>query len=152
VDRSLPLHSFHGGNYYLAAFLVGAYQEILGDLHNLFGDTNSVHISLDADGETRVDTVVKGDTVQQVLSYVQYSPKELMAQVRQDIEMALRAGRITLEEAGKFLHFYETQMGSYTYLVPRPKTVASESMPEKPQSFRIPSPEAQEEQSLTAHH
>jgi len=115
VNRTLPLHDFDGGNYYLGFFLVGAYQEILGDLHNLFGDTNSVHISLDENGEPLIETVVTGDTVQEVLAYVQYSATELVAQVRKDIEAALRAGRITLEEARRFSRSYETGLRSYTY-------------------------------------
>ena len=102
-------------------FLVGAYQEILGDLHNLFGDTNSVHVSLDENGNINVDTVVKGDTVQQVLSYVQYSASELIGKVRKDVETALREKRITLEESARFLKFYEQGMGSYTYLTHRPQ-------------------------------
>ena len=119
VNRTLELHEFNGEEYYLAVFLVGAYQEILGDLHNLFGDTNSVHISLEQNGELNVDTVVKGDTVQQVLSYVQYSPAELLNQVRKDVESGLRKGNISLEEGARFLRFYESSLASYTYLVPR---------------------------------
>ncbi|MGQ9590982.1 MAG: biosynthetic arginine decarboxylase, partial [Planctomycetota bacterium] len=116
VKKSLELHDPNGGEYLLAAFLVGAYQEILGDLHNLFGDTNSVHVSMDDSGNPIVETVVKGDTVQEVLSYVQYSPGELVAQMRKDVESALREKRITLEEAARFLRFYEAGMQSYTYL------------------------------------
>jgi len=120
VKKTLELHEIDDGEYYLAAFLVGAYQEILGDLHNLFGDTNSVHVSLDENGNVNVDTVVKGDTVQEVLSYVQYSSSELIGQIRKDVETALREKRITLEEAGRFLKFYEQGMGAYTYLTSRP--------------------------------
>ncbi len=119
VKRALELHDLDGKEYLLAAFLVGAYQEILGDLHNLFGDTNSVHVSMDESGNPIVETVVKGDTVQEVLSYVQYSPGELVAQIRKDVEAALREKRITLEEAARFLKFYEAGMQSYTYLTPR---------------------------------
>jgi|SoiMethySBSTD1v2_1073268.scaffolds.fasta_scaffold02857_9 arginine decarboxylase len=124
VKKTLELHDLDGpdsdGEYYLATFLVGAYQEILGDLHNLFGDTNSVHVSLDENGNINVETVVKGDTVQQVLSYVQYSSGELISQMRKDVESALREKRITLEESARFLKFYEQGMGSYTYLTTRP--------------------------------
>ncbi len=127
VKKTLELHDLDsesgaegGGEYYLAAFLVGAYQEILGDLHNLFGDTNSVHVSLDENGNVNVDTVVKGDSVQQVLSYVQYSGSQLISQMRKDVESALREKRITLEESARFLKFYEQGMGSYTYLTTRP--------------------------------
>jgi arginine decarboxylase len=124
VKQTLELHPFNGRSYYLAAFLVGAYQEILGDLHNLFGDTNSVHISLDEDGEVNVDTVVKGDAVDKVLSYVQYSDVELLSQVRKDVELALREKRITLEEAARFLEFYESSLKGYTYLSSRQKQYA----------------------------
>src|SRR5262249_47935570 len=79
VRNTLELHSYNGEPYYLAAFLLGAYQEILGDLHNLFGDTNAVHVSLDEDGEINLDAVIKGDTVREVLHYVQYSADELLA-------------------------------------------------------------------------
>ncbi|HVR74105.1 MAG TPA: biosynthetic arginine decarboxylase [Planctomycetota bacterium] len=120
VKKTLELHEEGEEDYYLAAFLVGAYQEILGDLHNLFGDTNSVHVSLDENGNVNVDTVVKGDTVQQVLSYVQYSPSALVAQMRKDVEIALREKRITLEESARFLKFYEQGMQAYTYLTSRP--------------------------------
>jgi arginine decarboxylase len=123
VKKTIELHdpsTSPDGEYYLAVFLVGAYQEILGDLHNLFGDTNSVHVSLADGGNINVETVVKGDTVQQVLSYVQYSSNELIAQMRKDVESALQMKRITLEEAARFLRFYEQGMGAYTYLTSRP--------------------------------
>ena len=76
VRNTLELHPFDGQPYYLGAFLLGAYQEILGDLHNLFGDTNAVHVSLDENGEVELNAVVKGDTVREVLHYVQYSADE----------------------------------------------------------------------------
>ena len=87
------LHPFNGEPYYLGAFLLGAYQEILGDLHNLFGDTNAVHVSLDDDGEVNLDDVIKGDTVREVLAYVQYSADELTAELRKDVERAVRSGQ-----------------------------------------------------------
>src|SRR5207237_9075293 len=99
VRNTLQLHPFNGEPYYLGAFLLGAYQEILGDLHNLFGDTNAVHVSLDDNGEINVDTVIKGDTVREVLAYVQYSAEELMARMRKDVERAVRAGKISVREA-----------------------------------------------------
>ncbi len=116
VKRVLPLHPFDGTDYYLAAFLVGAYQEILGDLHNLLGDTNAVHISMDEDGEVSIDHVVKGDTVREVLNYVQYSSDELLSLMRRDVERAVREKRITLEESALFLDFYESGLYGYTYL------------------------------------
>src|SRR5207302_4797960 len=96
VRSTLELHPFKGEPYYLGAFLLGAYQEILGDLHNLFGDTNAVHVSLDDDGSVNLDSVVKGDTVREVLSYVQYNGDELIARLRKDVERAVRKGKITL--------------------------------------------------------
>ena len=76
----------------LGAFLVGAYQEILGDLHNLFGDTNAVHVSLGEDGEVILNTVVQGDTVREVLDYVQFHARTLLEQFRADVETALARG------------------------------------------------------------
>ncbi len=116
VRNTLELHPFDGQPYYLGAFLLGAYQEILGDLHNLFGDTNAVHVSLDDDGETNLDAVIKGDTVREVLAYVQYSADELLARMRKDVEKAVRAGRISLNESRQLLRFYETGLEGYTYL------------------------------------
>ncbi|MFM8634309.1 MAG: arginine decarboxylase, partial [Planctomycetia bacterium] len=102
--------------YYLGAVLIGAYQEILGDLHNLFGDTNAVHVSTDARGEAVVDAVIKGDTVREVLDYVEYEPDQLVQHLRVSIEQAVRDGRIGDGEAGQFLKFYEEGLGGYTYL------------------------------------
>ena len=94
VKRTLPLHPFNGSEYYLGAFLIGAYQEILGDLHNLFGDTNAVHVSLNGNGEIILDNVIKGDTVREVLDYVQFRAESLLGQFRKDVESALREGKI----------------------------------------------------------
>jgi arginine decarboxylase len=116
VRNTLELHPYDGSPYYLGAFLLGAYQEILGDLHNLFGDTNAVHVSLDDDGEVNLDTVIKGDTVREVLAYVQYSADELLSRMRKDVERAVRAGKISLEESRQLLRFYETGLEGYTYL------------------------------------
>ena len=116
VKRSLPLHSLKNEPYYLGAFLVGAYQEILGDLHNLFGDTHAVHISSDEHGRVVVDTVVKGDTVSQVLQYVEFNPDELAKNLRCSIEEAIGNGLISDGQAGRFIRFYEDGLGGYTYL------------------------------------
>jgi arginine decarboxylase len=116
VRNTLELHPFNGQPYFLGAFLLGAYQEILGDLHNLFGDTNAVHISLDDDGAINLDTVIKGDTVREVLQYVQYSADELISLMRKDVERAVRAGMVSLEESRQLLRFYETGLEGYTYL------------------------------------
>ncbi len=117
VRNTLELHPYNGDEpYYLGGFLLGAYQEILGDLHNLFGDTNAVHVSLDEDGTASIDSVVKGDTVTEVLNYVQYSAEKLTDRMRKDVEKAVRHGRITPAEAKHFLKFYETGLEGYTYL------------------------------------
>ncbi len=116
VKRTLPLHPFNGQPYYLGAFLVGAYQEILGDLHNLFGDTNAVHVSLGENDEIILDTVIKGDTVREVLDYVQFRSESLLARFRRDVEVAVREGRIGYEESGRLLRFYEEGLQGYTYL------------------------------------
>jgi arginine decarboxylase len=116
VKRTLPLHAWRNEPYYLGAFLIGAYQEILGDLHNLFGDTNAVHVSTDERGEVVVDAVIKGDTVGEVLDYVEFEPEELAKQLRAAIEQAVREGRISDGQAGRFLRFYEEGLDGYTYL------------------------------------
>jgi len=119
VKRSLPLHAFNGSPYYLGVFLVGAYQEILGDLHNLFGDTHAVHVSLDENNTVVLDAVIKGDTVREVLKYVEFGAEALMTKLRQDVEAAVRCERLTYEEAGHVLRFYEDGLNGYTYLEDR---------------------------------
>jgi arginine decarboxylase len=116
VKRTLQLHTFDGSNYYLGAFLLGAYQEILGDMHNLFGDTNAVHVRQSPTGEVILDSVIKGDTVREVLNYVQFSSDTLVIELRRDVETALREGRLTYEESGALLRFYEEGLHGYTYL------------------------------------
>jgi arginine decarboxylase len=115
VRDYLPLHKVNGEQYYIASFLVGAYQEILGDLHNLFGDTDAVHVRLDGE-EYRVEHVVEGDSVTEVLSYVQYSKDDLMSRVRRAVEAALREKRISMAESGRFMRRYEEALDGYTYL------------------------------------
>jgi arginine decarboxylase len=116
VKKTLPLHPFNGDPYYLGVFLVGAYQEILGDLHNLFGDTNAVHVSLDENGKVVLDAVIKGDTVREVLDYVEFDAQTLMNRLRDDVERAVREGRMDLEQSGRLLRFYENGLQGYTYL------------------------------------
>jgi arginine decarboxylase len=101
--------------YYLAMFLNGAYEEVLGNLHNLFGDTNAVHIKLTPKGY-QIEHVVKGDTMTEVLSYVQYDSEDLIEQVRRRTEQALQENRITLQEAQLLLQNYEHSLSRYTYL------------------------------------
>ena len=119
VRRTLPLHQFNGSPYYLGVFLVGAYQEILGDLHNLYGDTHAVHVSLDSDNTVVLDAVIKGDTVKEVLSYVEFDAQALLTKLRNDVETAVRAGKLDYEESGRLLRFYEEGMQGYTYLEDR---------------------------------
>ncbi len=116
VKHVLPLHTLQGQDYYLGFFLVGAYQEILGDLHNLFGDTNTVHVSIASNGRYHLEEVVTGDTVTEVLQYVSYSRSDLVARLRRAIEEALRAGRLTLEASGHLMRIYEEGLSGYTYL------------------------------------
>jgi arginine decarboxylase len=117
VKRTLPLHPLKEGEpYYLAVFLVGAYQEILGDLHNLFGDTHAVHVSLDEQGNVVLDHVIKGDTVKEVLDYVEFDAELLVKKLRHDVELAVREGKISFEESGRLLEFYEDGLHGYTYL------------------------------------
>jgi arginine decarboxylase len=117
VKSVLELHPLQADKpYYLGAFLVGAYQEILGDLHNLFGDTNTVHVSLDAEEGYTIDGVLAGDSVEAVLRYVRYNRGDLVASVRRAAEAALRAKRMTLEESRLLVRRYEEGLSGYTYL------------------------------------
>jgi arginine decarboxylase len=117
VKHFLELHPTNGEPYLIGTFLVGAYQEILGDLHNLFGDTDAVHVKLDED-DYRVEHVVEGDSVAEVLSYVQYSKDDLVSRVRRAVEAALREKRLTMAESGRFMRRYEEALEGYTYLTP----------------------------------
>ncbi|CAN0136687.1 unnamed protein product, partial [Phaeothamnion confervicola] len=101
--------------YYLGMFLAGAYQEIMGNLHNLFGDTNAVHIRMTPHGY-QIEHLVKGDTMREVLSYAEYDPDQLVEKIRQRAETALSEGRISLEESQTLLQSYEGSLRRYTYL------------------------------------
>ncbi len=115
--QTLNLHELiPGESYFLGVFLVGAYQETLGDLHNLFGDTHVVHINLEDDDGWSVEETVEGDTVREVLSYVQYDVEDMVRDFRKDCEKAVRAGRLSLTEARNLLRFYDQGMAGYTYL------------------------------------
>jgi arginine decarboxylase len=117
VKDTLPLHALEAGQeYLLGIFLVGAYQEILGDLHNLFGDTNDVQVSIGEQGGYVIERVDPGDAVADVLRYVSYKREDLVAQYRKAAEAAVRAGRVTLEESGKIVRAYEEGLAGYTYL------------------------------------
>jgi arginine decarboxylase len=117
VKKVLELHPLSNGDpYYLGIFLVGAYQEILGDLHNLFGDTNTVHVSIDENSLYTIEEVFPGDTVTDVLQYVNYSASGLMKKLRQNVEQALRKGLMTLEESRHLIDSYQSGLSGYTYL------------------------------------
>ncbi|MCP5340160.1 MAG: biosynthetic arginine decarboxylase [Sinobacteraceae bacterium] len=117
IKRTLELHDIADGEeYYLAVFLVGAYQETLGDLHNLFGDTHVVHIRLEEDGNWWIDEVVKGDTANKVLEYMEYDVEELYPALSRDCERAIREGRMTIAESQALKRFYEGELNGYAYL------------------------------------
>ena len=126
VKTTLELHAASGGGsyaegagdqpYYLGIFLTGAYQETLGDLHNLLGDTNAVHVVLGDDDRWRIETIVEGETIRDVLSYVQFEPEDMRRRLRQDIEAALEASRLTLSEAARLRRFLDESLQGYTYL------------------------------------
>lgn len=116
TPHTIPLHAFSDKeHYYIGVFLVGAYQEILGDLHNLFGDTNAVHISVDEKGYY-IDQVIDGETVADVLEYVQYSPKKLVRTVETWVTKCVKEGKISVEEGKEFLSNYRSGLYGYTYL------------------------------------
>lgn len=113
---ALPVHPLKPGEpYYLGVFLTGAYQEILGDMHNLFGDTNAVHISVYKD-HYEIDQVIEGETVDEVLDYVQYNPKKLVRNVETWVTKSMKAGKITPEEGRDFISTYRSGLFGYTYL------------------------------------
>jgi arginine decarboxylase len=119
VKRALELHELKvGEKYYLAAFLVGAYQETLGDLHNLFGDTHVVHIRLHDQGGWWIEEIVKGDTANKVLEYMEYDVAELPPALARDCERAIRDGRMTIAESQLLKRFYEKELDGYAYLEP----------------------------------
>jgi arginine decarboxylase len=116
IKDVLELHSPNGEPYYIGIFLIGAYQEILGDLHNLFGDTDAVHVRIEDDGRYTVDHVVEGENVREVLRYVEYDPAALVEKVRRIIESAVRAGNISLNDSARLRLHYEQGLQQYTYL------------------------------------
>jgi arginine decarboxylase len=118
VKRTLELHPLKKDEpYYLGFFLVGAYQEILGDMHNLFGDTNVVHVDADEQGKPRLTHVLRGERVQDVLEYVEYFETDLLNNLRRSVENSLEEGRISFEESAKLYARYEAGLHGYTYLV-----------------------------------
>lgn len=116
ISHILPVHALKKNEpYYLGVFLVGAYQEILGDMHNLFGDTNAVHISV-KNGTYHIDRIIDGETVEEVLDYVQYNPKKLVRQLETWVTKSVKEGRLSLDEGKEFLSNYRSGLYGYTYL------------------------------------
>lgn len=111
----LPVHSLTKDPYYIGVFLVGAYQEILGDLHNLFGDTNAVHVSVYKD-HYEIEQVIDGETVAEVLDYVQFNSKKMVRSVETWVTTSMKSGIITPEEGREFLSNYRSGLYGYTYL------------------------------------
>lgn len=116
LSNVLPVHALRKNEpYYIGVFLVGAYQEILGDMHNLFGDTNAAHISV-KDDTYHIDQIIDGETVEEVLEYVQYNPKKLVRQIEQWVTKCVKEGKLSLEEGKEFLSNYRSGLYGYTYL------------------------------------
>lgn len=116
-EKTMPVHELRSEPYYLGVFLVGAYQETLGDLHNLFGDAHAVHIDVE-DGQWVIGEIVKGDSIREVLSYVQYEPDSLSRHLEKECEKAVRAGNMSVQESRILINFYDRGLNGYTYLDP----------------------------------
>jgi arginine decarboxylase len=116
VKQSLLLHRLKNGDeYYLGVFLIGAYQETLGDLHNLFGDTNVVSLEISDDGDYTINQEIEGDAVEDVLQYVEYDTKALMARMKQKAENAIRSGNLTAKDRREVISAYQEGLRGYTY-------------------------------------
>jgi arginine decarboxylase len=115
--KYLPLHKISAAeDYYIGFFLIGAYQEILGDMHNLFGDTNAVHVTFNRKTNYKIDTVIAGDTIWESLKYVQYKGPEILKHVRDTLEKGVASRKISFEETSHFLELLDKALVSYTYL------------------------------------
>ncbi len=115
-SETLQLHPVkEGDDYYLGVFLVGAYQETLGDLHNLFGDTNVVNVSINDDGSFDFVREFHGDSIADVLSYVEYEPKQMREQFRKVAEAAVRSGKINVAQRQKIIRAFNDSLYGYTY-------------------------------------
>ena len=129
ISKVLPLHTEKPGETYLIGiFLTGAYQEILGDMHNLFGDTHAIHVRMDGDGY-ELEQVVEGETVADVLNYVQFHETVLNDRMRRQIQEARNAGRLSAREATAFLRFYQQGLKGYTYLEEETPLLLEEAEP-----------------------
>jgi arginine decarboxylase len=115
VKHALPLHELDGSDYYLGAFLVGAYQETIGDMHNLLGNTNVLHVRIDAKGHIESSRQICGDRVDEILKYMEYNPESMTAGMKTRLEKACKAGLITARERNQFLSAYRIGMKGYTY-------------------------------------
>ncbi len=115
--KALPIHKIRPDeDYYIGFFLIGAYQEILGDMHNLFGDTNAVHITFNKKTNYKIDTVINGDATWESLKYVQYDSSEIVKRVRDNLEKGVALRKISIEESSHFLELFDKTLQSYTYL------------------------------------
>ncbi|MCB9914751.1 MAG: biosynthetic arginine decarboxylase [Planctomycetes bacterium] len=124
VNSTLELHTWDPDEpYYIGFFLIGAYQEILGDMHNLFGDTNIVHVDVDDQGRPRLRHVVRGDRVQDVLAYVEYFEQDLLRDLRRHVEASLDEGLMTYEESALVYRRFEKALQGYTYLSRQPSAL-----------------------------
>lgn len=116
VKHTIELHEINDKPYYLGVFLVGAYQESLGDLHNLFGDTNIIHISVTGKDKYRIERIIEGDTVKDVLSYMQYQKRDILNAIRRSMEDAIDEGKISIRDSARILKFLDDGLEGYTYL------------------------------------
>jgi arginine decarboxylase len=115
--KYLPIHKIRSGeSYYIGFFLIGAYQEILGDMHNLFGDTNAVHITFNKKTNYKIDTVINGDATWESLKYVQYEGGKILKTVRDNLEKSVASRKISIEESSHFLELLDRTLQGYTYL------------------------------------
>lgn len=115
--KFLPIHKFRSGeDYYIGFFLIGAYQEILGDMHNLFGDTNAVHITFNKKTGYKIDTVINGDACWESLKYVQYKGPEILKRVREHLEKGVSQRKVSIEECSHFIELLDRTLLGYTYL------------------------------------
>ncbi len=118
IRSTLPVHPLEGEAYRIGVFLVGAYQETLGDLHNLFGDAHAVHLRV-VDGDWTIEQIVRGDTCGEVLGYLQHDSEQMLSTLSRDCERAVRLGRMSAAQAGGLVRDFERELGGYTYLEQR---------------------------------
>jgi len=115
--KFLPLHKVKKDeDYFIGFFLIGAYQEILGDMHNLFGDTNAVHVTFNRKTGYKIDTVINGDAVWESLKYVQYKGPEILKHVRDTLEKSVASRKISIEQSSHFIELLDRTLVSYTYM------------------------------------